>query len=488
MRNGYDTLAAPNGVIDPAESDFYGTPIDPRSLREDPDLLGYVDKQYSMHTVDVEIDIGEFVLNGQAAFGSLDKTYLEDDDGGPFAIGLFGTSQQGEHASFELRASGEFAGGNWQVGANHLAIDGDYLATFQFPAITGASGPGVFDGFGLGYDTSYALQTRATAVFGQVELDLAEHLRLIGGLRWTGEEQQFSIAVACVDDPAVAPGTCAAFGIEPGSIAALPGPALLQQDHDLFSGRLQLEYAPDAAHLFWLGYNRGVKGGGYAAPLDGIQVASRLPYDPETLHAFEAGGRITRSGLTASASAFAYVYEGYQGFVIEGLTTVVGNFPARIFGGEAELGWRGGNGWDVTAGLSLLHARVHDVEIAPGVYATQHMTLAPDFSANAAISRTFDLGAGRALTLGMDGNYSASMYFNTINGPLVRADAYAMANARAALRLPLGGSEAELALQVTNLFDARPVEYSFDLSLFFGNVLRAYGPPRQAEASLRIAF
>ncbi len=488
VRNGYDTLAAPTGVIDPDGTDFYGTPIDPRPWREDPDLLGFVDKRYSNHTFDAEVDFGSWQVNAQAAFGALDKTYLEDDDGGPFAIGLFGTDQDGEHHNLELRASGQFPGGNWQVGANHLRIEGDYFAIFQFPAITGASGPGVFDGFGLGYDTSYSLETRATAVFGQLELDLTDTVRLIGGLRWTGEEQDFAISVRCVDDPAVPPGTCAAFGVEPGSVASLPAPAMLEQDNDLFSGRLQLEYAPDDEHLFWLGYNRGVKGGGYAIPLDGIQVASRLPYDPETLHAFEAGARLTSGDLTASASAFAYVYEDYQGFVIEGLTTVIGNFPARIYGGEAELRYRDAAGWDIAAGLSLLHARVHDVEVSPGTFATQHMTLAPSTSANLAISRTVNLGPRHQLVLGVDGNYSSSIYFNTLNGPLVQADDYAMANARAAVRLPVGASDGEIAVQVTNLFNSRAVDYSFDLSLFFGNVLRTYAPPRQAEVSLRLAF
>ena len=486
-RNGYDTLPAPLGVIDPAAQDFYATPIDLRTHAENPDLIGFVDKQSLIHTLGASYKGTGWRLDLLGTSGSLEKDYLEDDDGGPFAIGLFGTRQDADYQSLEVRASAEGAGVRWTAGASYLELDGDYLAGFQFPAFTGAAAGGVIDGFGLGYDADYRLRTRAWAAFGQADLALTNALTLVAGFRLTQEDQLFDIEVLCLDDPAIGPGGCAAFGVAPGSVAD-DGASRFTQGNTLISGKASLEYRPTAGELYWLSYNRGVKGGGFSVPLDGLQVASRLPYDPETLHAFEAGARFELGRTTLSASGFAYIYDDYQGYVIEGPTVVIDNFAARIFGGEIELATLLPGEIAFAFGVAALNARVQDVETAPGTSESQRMTLAPELTLNGALSRRFELGGSTSLTLSADGNFRSSVFFNTINSALVRGDGYALVNTRAALGFDAGFGEVEIAGFVRNLTDARPVEYSFDLSLFFGNVLRVFGPPRTAGVEAHIRF
>ena len=132
----------------------------------------------------------------------------------------------------------------------------------------------MIDGFGLGYDAAYRLRTRTWAAFGQADLALANALTLVAGFRLTQEDQLFDIEVLCLDDPAIGPGGCAAFGVAPGSVAD-DGASRFTQGNTLISGKASLEYRPTAGELYWLSYNRGVKGGGFSVPLDGLQVASR---------------------------------------------------------------------------------------------------------------------------------------------------------------------------------------------------------------------
>ena len=86
------------------------------------------------------------------------------------------------------------------------------------------------------------------------------------------------------------------------------------------------------------------------------------------------------------------------------------------------------------------------------------------------------------------GSYTDEIYFNTINSPLVRAEPHALVHARLAAEFGVGKGRAEVALFVRNLFDAAPLTYAFDLSLFFGNVLQVHAPPRTIGLSAAVQF
>ncbi len=486
VRNGYDTLPAPLGRIDEDSSDAFGSPIDPRPLHETPDLVGDVHRRSRTHALRAFTTLSAWDVQLIAARGWLEKGYSEDDDAGPFAIGAFATTQRGRHASFELRATGELAGGTATLGAFRLRREGDYVSSFVFPAVTGASGAAVADGFGVAYDAEYTLGGTSNALFGQWERPLSEALRAVAGVRWTLDSQRFRIRTRCVDDPQVDLAACANGGVSPGSLAAVGAPVLLRQRDHLVSGKLQLEYAAPAGPLFWLGASRGVKGGGFTAPLDGVQPVARLPFDPEVLHALEAGVRGRTAWGEYAASAFHYRYDDYQGFVIEGPTTVVGNFRARSFGAELESSARLPAGVDARLGVSLLRARVEDVPVSALRRADQDMTLAPAMTAMLGLSRRFAVPWGGSVAAGVDARRVGAMSFNTINGPLVRARAHVRVDAHVTLEVQVVGVPVLATFFGRNLTDADVLEYAFDLSGFFGNVLQVHGPPRVLGVTLAI--
>ena len=62
-----------------------------------------------------------------------EKTYQEDSDSSPAVFGNFGTEQDADTFTQEVRIDGTSDSLNWTVGGYYLEIEGDYRAFFQFP-------------------------------------------------------------------------------------------------------------------------------------------------------------------------------------------------------------------------------------------------------------------------------------------------------------------------------------------------------------------
>ena len=492
--NAYDTVPTPAGVIDLTATDFWGTPFDPRKHAEGPNVRGFVDKESASYAATYDYSGDDWSLTAILAHSTNEKTYLEDDDGGLYNIALFGTDQDANTTSAEIRATGASDKLDWTAGVYYLKIDGDYFGTFQFPGVTGASGPGVYDGFGFGYDLDYNLETESYAVFAQAEYQLADQWRVILGGRWTRDNKDMNIEATCVNDPdpVVTAGgfdPCVAFGIAPGTLVAVGGPVDLENDDDFLTYKAQIEYQPNDNILIYAGYNRGVKAGNFTAPLDGLQPVSSLTFKPEKLDAFEVGFKadMIDGRLRLNGGAFYYDYKDYQGFVFQGLTTIVQNFEAEISGGELEFTALPFDGLTLSGGLSLLDAKVKDVDTGAGIM-DQDMILAPDVSANWLVRYEKPVANGHVVSAQIDGFYSDEQTFNTINGPLVTGESHTIFNARLAYEFEIGGKPAEVSLFAKNFTDEKPLTYSFDLSAFFGNTIQVFGPPRIFGGSVKVEF
>lgn len=488
--NAYDTVPTPNGVIDLNATDFFGSPFDPRINSEAPNIRGFVDKKSVSYTGDLNYTGTDWGLTAIVNYSENKKSYLEDDDGGPYNIAMFGTDQDASTFSAEVRANGKSGALTWTTGLYYLEIDGDYFGTFQFPGETGAPDvvPGTtIPGYGYGIDLDYGLKTKAFAAFAQGEYDLTDQFKAILGLRWTSDRKNFGIRATCVDIP-VGLFTCADV-VPEGSLMAETDRTRLKQNDNFFTWKAQVEYKPMRDLMFYLGYNRGVKAGSFTAPLDGLLSPSQLSFKPEKLDSFEAGMKADfMNGLMRlNLSGFYYDYKNYQGFVFNGISSVVTNFPATIYGGEAELTVRPVTGLEGRFGLAAMSARVKDVEVSPGVFAKQNMILAPDLTANWMLRYETGMGNG-TLSLQYDGSYTSRQYYNTINGPLVSGKGYALMNARIGYRFPVGGADTEVSLFVKNLADKKHQTYAFDLSAYFGNTIQVYGPPRIFGGAVRVNF
>ena len=490
--NAYDTVPTPAGVIDLSTTDFYGTPVIADVNAEAPNIRGFVDKESISYTGDFNYSGDGWDLVAIVNYTESEKTYQEDDDGGPFNVATFGTDQDASTLTGELRLNGQSGDLNWTAGYYYLNIDGDFFGTFQFPAVTGASGPGVFDGFGYGIDLDYMLETNAHALFAQMEYDLSDQLKVILGGRWTSDSKDYSILASCVDDPdpAVAPNTTCVDFILGGGFVIDAGLTTLEKNDDFFTWKAQLEYSPSDNVLLYAGYNRGVKAGSFTAPLDGFLTVGELGFEPEKLDAYEIGLKsdLFDNRLRFNASGFYYDYTDYQGFVFVGLASVVRNFEAEIYGAEFEVIAAPTDGLEIRAGLSLLDATVFDVEVGPGTFVDQNMVLAPDVTANWLIRKEFPINNDDYLAFQFDGYYTSEQSYNTINGPLVTGDGYALLNASISYGFQLGDTEAEASIFVRNLADEENQTYAFDLSAFFGNTIQVFGPPRIFGGSVSVKF
>ncbi|MEO0399536.1 MAG: TonB-dependent receptor [Pseudomonadota bacterium] len=490
--NAYDTVPTPAGVIDLTTTDFYGTPVIAEVNAEAPNIRGFVDKESISYTGDFNYTGENFNLVAILNYSNSEKTYQEDDDGGPFNVATFGTDQDASTLTGELRLDGQSGALTWQAGYYFLNIDGDYFSTFQFPAVTGAGGPGVFDGFGYGIDLDYTLETTAHALFGQLEYDLNDQLRFIVGGRWTSDNKDYSILGSCVNDPdpSIAPNTTCEDFILGGGFLIDEGLTDLELNDDFFTWKAQIEYSPTDDVLLYAGYNRGVKAGSFTAPLDGFLTVDELAFEPEKLDAYEVGVKadLLENRLRVNASGFYYDYTDYQGFIFVGLASVVRNFEAEMYGGELEVIAAPTDGLEIRAGLSLLDATVFDVEVGPGTFADQNFVLAPDVTANWLIRKEFPVNGDDTFAIQFDGFYTGEQSYNTINGPLVTGDAYVLMNARLSYGFQIGETNAEAALFVRNLANEENQTYAFDLSGFFGNTIQVFGPPRIFGGSVSVRF
>ena len=124
----------------------------------------------------------------------------------------------------------------------------------------------------------------------------------------------------------------------------------------LFSGKAELDFhlAPDV--LTYVSYNRGVKGGGYNAPLFPAFIVdvNGMTFKPETLTSYEVGvkSEFLDRKLRLNGAAYYYDYKDLQVSVSQLVNNIPTTFStnaasARIYGADAQLVAR------VTANLNV---------------------------------------------------------------------------------------------------------------------------------------
>ena len=455
-----------------------------------PDVEGEVDKDSQGIMQTVVIDAKAFTFTSITDFQKIDKYYLEDSDGGPDANLWYDAGAEVEQFSQELRMSGESEDLRWQAGLYYLNIDGEYSSQINIPS------------FGGNIKNDFTLSTESYSIFGQIEYDLTESLMLTAGLRWTDDKKEFDLTSQCLETSlqaaidifgpgSVGPGTdidCAyleSFGTE--TVLTLPGEQNFARHDDDYSGKLQLDYSMSDDVLLYAGVNRGMKGGGFTAPLDGLLAAPAMSYKPEILTSYEIGVKSEwlDGKVRLNASAFQYDYKDNQGFVFVGLTSVVVNNDATITGGEIELYLSPSQGWDISFGVAALDAEVKDVAFRDGVtIADQDKTSSPDLTANLLMRKSWNLSNGAEVAVQVDGQYVGEQQLGTENSDMAMTNSYSIWNTR----LSYNTENWELAAFVKNAGNKVYRTYAFDLAADFGYSLEVSGPPRWAGVQAQYRF
>lgn len=227
--------------------------------------------------------------------------------------------------------------------------------------------------------------SKSYAVFGQVDWELTEALKVTAGLRYTYDQKRsfesarlFCLYTAtcpisrvtgrAVDVTAVAaPGTSTDPAVY---LPAFTDPTTglrhrgLKESWDAISGTLGLDWKPDPDTLVYAKFTRGYKAGGFNSGTTTLQA--NVSTDKETIDAYEVGAKKTFGGrFQANASAFLYDYQDIQ-IPISGLNPVTNtnvssffNLPkARVIGFELETTWQPIDNLQILANYSYLNAEI----------------------------------------------------------------------------------------------------------------------------------
>ncbi|MEM1103420.1 MAG: TonB-dependent receptor [Pseudomonadota bacterium] len=462
-------------------------------------------------TVTGNYDFGAATLTSITDYRSVQRDYIEDSDASPVNYFNFYLTTDAEQFSQELRLAGDNERVNWVAGA--------YFIDIQVNDSNGAIAQGFIDDFlGLvdpasvgafnGIDNPYAQSTTSISGFGQVDIELTDVLSLTLGGRYTRESKDF-----LYNNDGVLFDAAATSGLDPRTQLIVPNliPEVRgDQTNDLWSARVVLNYQLTDDLLFYGGWNRGVRGGGFNAPLlPGLTDIQLFEYDPETLNAYEVGMKADLAGGAArlNVSGYYYDYNDYQAFSILGLDTFTQNASAENYGFEAELQASPVDGLDFLFGVGYINANVDDV---PGINAdaigSDGSVIAPAFregSISPVQTPTWNLNGlvryeipvpalGGAIALQSDFQYRSEHVFNLSGAASSVEDGYAVVNA--AIAWVPDEQPWDVRFAVDNLFDEEYLVQTFDLSGtldqggFFGLIEEYYGRPRWWTATVNVQF
>ncbi len=312
---------------------------------------------------------GGFFLDPQVGLSNQFRTFQ-------FGVG------KGEQTSHELRLQSSFEGPvNFSLGASYQKSEsktdlfvtsntltavaiGLYnltiLAPLSCPPLGGPAYCVLVDpepiptGLGGNYfdnRTEYSIESRA--VFGEVNWELTDDLRVTIGLRNTEDRKQAQ------------PYAPALF--VPGNTGVAPL-AMQRVTFNEWTGRVNVEWSPDLGFtdqtLFYASYSRGYKGGGFNPPQTPGQELFPTTYDPEFINAFEIGSKnvLLDGKMVLNLTGFYYDYKGYQVSQIIQRTSVNTNIDAKIWGAEMEAMWEPVENLRLNANVGLLKTELADTE------------------------------------------------------------------------------------------------------------------------------
>ena len=453
---------------------------------------------------------GDTTLTSITDVQTVERDYIEDSDASPTNFFNFFLTTNAEQFSQEFRLNGKAGALNWVVGAYYLDIDIDdsnggiapgFLDTFfglVDPASIGAAN---------GIRNPYTQESKSISAFAQADYPLGEQFNITGGFRFINEEKSFEYANELVLFPETA---VTGLNAQTALIADLVEPFSGNQEDDLWSARLQLDYTPTDDFLAYVSWNRGVRAGGFNAPLlptFTLATEDFLQYDPETLDAYEIGIKWEMPQLRSrlNASTYYYDYKDYQVFSIIGLDTFTLNGNAENYGFEVELQTSPLDGLDMLVGVGHINSTVTDVPgvtediVAPGVGTISAFldeaqpVQTPEWEVSALARYEFPIDAlkGR-MALQADASYRSEHFFNLTQLPAATEDGYTITNA--SISWTPNEADWEFRLAVNNLTDEEYLVQTFDLSGtlelggFFGLIEQYYGRPRTWTASLNYKF
>lgn len=467
--------------------------------------------------------LGGATLTVIADYSGLQKDYQEDSDASPLTLFEFFNGSKVNQQSLEARLNGGDQTFNWTAGLYGLRVHGDYYEGYYGPAFFsaqefnspgnpnntcfppagawpygscpyyrtgGVPGP---DGGVPGIRSPYSQLTKSYAAFGQVEYRLTDLIGLTLGARVTRDQKDYHFSWYPFESFPSSPN---------GSVSILTPFVIPGVGNDLFdyrnslsdtlvSGKAQVDFHISSDLLTYVSVNRGVKGGGFTAPLfpDTISDTGPLRFSPEKLTSYEAGfkSEFWDHTLRFNGAAYYYDYHDYQALIYTvALEQLIVNANAKHKGAEFDLEWVPNASWRFALGGSYVDAVVENVDSrGTGVPANYTAPNAPRWSANALARYNLPLGPGQ-LSMQLDGNYLTHFWFNLANTPVVEQGGFGVGNVRL-FWTPTGGKY-EVGASVENVFNKHYGVMGFDNTGINGLAQIYPGNPRWWKAHIMYHF
>ncbi len=462
-------------------------------------------------------------------YSHLRKDYQEDSDASPYTLFEFFNGSNVDQQSLEARLNGGNDKLNWTAGIYALRISGDYYEGWYGPAFftskefqnpanpnNGYFGPGSSLGFwpygsyttfwttggvpgpdgGIPATKSpYDLLTKSGAAFGQLEYRATDLIGFTLGARFTADRKDYHFSWYPYES---FPTNVA----NPITVLTPPDGSVLtdykgSRSDNLYSGKAQMDLHFSKDLLAYVSYNRGVKGGGFNAPLFPITIndLTTLSFKPETLTSYEVGfkSEFLDHTLRFNAAAYYYDYKDYQALIYTlGLEQLIVNADATHKGAEAEIDWVPSAAWRFGVGVAYVDALVTNVAArcctaagTPLPKADYTPGNAPRWTGNAMARYTVPVGPGH-LALQLDGNYLSRFWFNLTDVPAVEQPGFGVANAR--VNYSWQGDKIEVGASVENLADKHYGVMGFDNTSINGLAQVYPGMPRWFKMHVNYKF
>ena len=264
------------------------------------------------------------------------------------------------------------------------------------------------------------------ALFGQATVNIADDVRLIGGLRYTHDELDvFHRRVTTLAGPGIAGNFDAGVfnngATNPATGAFIAGvsngvPFRASNSKDNVSGRAGIQYDMTENSTLYGTYARGYKGPAYNIFFN-MSTSSTNLIEAETADSFEIGLKNTLAGGKVVLNIAAY-YAKYENFQANNPDLVAGVVTTRLTnagdvstrGIEVDVIARPSPTLSISGGLAYTKARVDNFKVAPGAAAATlipsgtPLTSAPKLKVSVNGDKRFI--TGRSFDFGLGGSFS----------------------------------------------------------------------------------
>jgi iron complex outermembrane recepter protein len=462
-------------------------------------------KSYGLSaTVDWKL-AGNMSLKSITGWRQIDWSVGVDLDGTPESI------QEVTDHQFQHQLSQEFQ-------LNGLALDDrlNYVTGLYYFQESGYVHDYVpFGGSLFIYDVANDVDTKSYAAFAHLDYKLSDHWGFTLGARYSKDDKKFEGGQSDLDAYSYKSAGCftpagpnlpcyAGFVAGPvgqnAHLVVFPDPSQplryfpsgqQSQSFDVFTPTAGIQYHVNADAMLYASYSKGFKSGGWTTRLSSpIADIGDAAFGPEKAETYEIGLKSDwlNQHLRMNLALFDTKYTGIQLNIQVGASPVLQNAgDATLRGAELEFQAIADNGLSVNLTAGYIDAK-YDKVLAPpflGITTANKLPKTPEYKATISPQYEAHLANSGMIRLGVDYTYTAEMFNDSLNTPVLKRPA--VSNLNAAIHYISPSEKYELTLGGTNLTDERYIVVG-STNGAQGEHVGTYSRPREWYLSLKANF